>query len=147
MQTLQKTKAKSIARVKTVKVVLIDPFQGGLFPLVVDPSDLVHLHKLLDCDLMQSLALSQYILLWFDECAAQREPFYPRFTIGDADGNLYVIPGYGLLTGQIDAQKRITGCATLHNSLKVLGEIISFEPWTERLDPYLYLEQLFRSYP
>jgi hypothetical protein len=143
MQTLRKTNPKPVARVKTI---LIDPFQGGLIPLAVDPTDLVTLHKLVDCELMASKAMSDSVTLWVDECANHREPaVYPQFTIVDDDANRYQVTGYGLLSGPM-RHGRITEFAPQMLLLRALATVIQFEPWQERLDPYSYLDQLFRIY-
>jgi hypothetical protein len=143
MQTLEKTESK-----KRVKIVLIDPFKGALVPLAVDPSDLAALHKLCDCDLFASHRLTDHAVLWFDENALAREPEpYPRFCIYDERGSGIEVAGFGLLTGPLGKDELISGLAAANAILGQLAQVVRFEHWTERMDPYLYLNQLFRIYP
>lgn len=139
MLTTTPTKSAGSVPVNKVSARLIDPFKCEVFPIVVDWEDQADIHKLLDADLLQSLPMNGFNILWVDECGLLREPFiYPQFKIPGVNGNC-PLTGYGL----------VTGCRNAKVTNYVMGMdtcVIWEEHWPRRINPDQCIDQLLRVY-
>lgn len=129
--------------VNHIRAVLIDPFKCDAFNLVVDWEDQADIHKLLDCDLIQSVPMDSKRILWVDESGLLREPFvYPQFKILGVNADC-PLTGYGLVTGLKGGN--ISDYIPASNNGIAYG-VVWEEHWTRRINPDECIDQLLRIY-
>lgn len=127
---------------QVINAILVDPFQGELYPLNIQPEP-AELKKLLDCHWLEAVRLPELHgarhCAWIDESGLLREPFvYPRWFILP----FWELAGYGLITC-LDQAGEITSCRI---SITALHHLIRFEDWRRRIPLDDCIPQMMRIY-
>jgi hypothetical protein len=128
-----------------IPAILVDPFQGVLYPLLVKP-EAAAIAELLDCDWIQGVNIPEFggiqHIGWVDEEGLLRQPFvYPRWTMPEVNGG-HPLAGYGLITGA-SARGDTIGCMI---PIDALSKLISFELWRTRIPIDDVIPQMMRVY-
>lgn len=134
-----------MAKTKTVKALLIDPFKQAIVDVLVPMDFSERWRQLLDCEHIEHVrcefAGRGLHAAWIDEEGYLRQPaVYPLFRLLGANGG-EPMAGYALITGAQGpeiSEPRLTGSE--------LGGLVSFEVWGQRLKSEDFIDQLLKLY-